>query len=99
MCALVSSLVLFFVLRIHSVQIAMQLSGKKAVNVQRVLEHYDAEGSRTKLIGAQTFVLQKAHGNRRCASRRVYVSCIRLACVGAANARGWLLDGNEPKIR
>lgn len=39
----------------------MQLSGRHAVNVQRILEQFDPGNNNTKLIGAQIFMLQKSH--------------------------------------
>jgi hypothetical protein len=43
----------------------LQLSGKRAVNVQSVLDHYDPSGDNTRLIGAKIFLLVKEH--RKCA--------------------------------
>jgi hypothetical protein len=51
----------------------MQLTGRRAVNVQRVLEYYDPEASHTKLIGAQVFMIQKDHGKQRYASHDLYL--------------------------
>lgn len=45
----------------HSVRQPLQLSGKRAVNVQSVLDHYDPSGDNTLLIGAKTFLLVKEH--------------------------------------
>ena len=38
---------------------AVQLSGKRAVNVQSVLDHYDPTGNSIRLIGAKIFLLLK----------------------------------------
>ena len=38
---------------------AVQLSGKRAVNVQSVLDHYDPTGNSIRLIGAKIYLLLK----------------------------------------
>lgn len=42
----------------------MQLSGKHAVNVQHVLDHFDPIAADTTLIGAKIRLLQKEHARR-----------------------------------
>lgn len=53
---------------------ALQLSGKRAVNVQSVLDHYDPTGSSIRLVGAKIFLLLKE--KRKC------VQCSVFACLG-----------------
>lgn len=42
----------------------MQLSGKHAINVQEILDHFDPTAADTTLIGAKILLIQKEHARK-----------------------------------
>lgn len=64
-----------------------QLKGRRAVNVQSILEQYDRTGAHTKLIGATVFMLHKDHMGTRCVIFDTQPS--RLAILSVILSHAW----------
>lgn len=67
---------------------AVQLSGKRAVNVQSVLDHYDPTGNSIRLIGAKIFLLLK--------EKRKYVHSVPGALCHVCFRGSWFLQPRVP---